>query len=183
MLKKTTPKPKLTTVDHYKRWNTAKWSLYASMWALPLAPATAMTIINWDEWFAKSGLSLPFGFATLLASTLLSIIGIWKKDEIVNKTVSVVYYLALVFTGFGVSFLFLASLYQMIGYMMLATAGGLLASGTVDQINKSLVKPNVAFYKKLIEENCLDEKSKRKKQREEQARREAEEDAQRQATE
>lgn len=174
-------KPKLKTVQEYKKWNTAKWGLYAGMWASPLVPAGIMTVINWDEWFAKSGISLPFGFASLLVTTILSIILIWKKDDIVNKAVSCVFYLAVLFIFFGATFLFLASLYQMVGYMFMATAGGLVASGTADQLNKSLVKPNVEFYQNLIKENKLDAKSKRQAKREEQARKDAEEDAKRQA--
>lgn len=176
-------KPKYKTIQEYKKWNRAKWGLYAGMWASPLVPAGTMTIINWDEWFAKSGVSLPFGFASLLVTTILSIVLIWKKDEIVNKAVSCIFYIAVLFVFFGATFLFLASLYQMVGYMFLATAGGLVASGVSDQVNKSLVKPNLEFYQKLIAENHLDAKSKRQLKREEQARKDAEEDAKRQAVE
>lgn len=176
-------KPKYKTIQEYKKWNGIKWGLYAGMWASPVAPATVITVINWDEWFAKSGVSLPFGFASLLVTTILSIILIWKKDEVVNKAVSCVFYIAVLFVFFGATFLFLASLYQMVGFMFLATAGGLVASATADQFNKSLVKPNVAFYQNLIKENHLDAKSKRQLKREEQARKDAEEDAKRQAVE
>ena len=163
-------KQKSTTIRSYQKWNAAKWCLYAGMFASPCVPATAMTIINWDEWFAQSGISLPFGFASLLVSTLLSIILIWKKDDITNKTVSVVYYLAIIFVFFGAALLFLAKLFSQVGYMFLATAGGLIASGTADQINKSAVKPNVDYYKTLISKNRLDKRSKRLAEIDEQAR-------------
>ena len=167
-------KQKPQTLKSYQKWNTAKWCLYGGMFAAPFIPATAMTIINWDEWFAQTGVSLPLGFASLLVSTILSIIGIWKKDDIADKTVSAVYYLALIFVCFGATFLFLASLFSQVGYMFLATAGGLVASGTADQVNKSLVKPRVEEYKKLINENLLDEKAKKKALRAEQAKKDAE---------
>lgn len=172
--KKKTPE----TVKSYRKWNVSKWALYAGTWVSPFIPATAMTIINWDEWFAISGPSLPLGFASLLVSTLLAIIGIWKKDEIVGKSISMVYYLAVIFAGFGASMLFLAGLFSQVGYMFLATAGGLVVGGTSDQLNKSLAKPMVEEYKKLIEDNCLDPKSKRKAERKEKAKLEAEREAQ-----
>lgn len=168
--------PKLKTVQEYKKWNGAKWGLYAGMWASPVIPASIMTAINWDEWFAKSGVSLPFGFSMLLVSTLLAIVLIWKKDDIMNKAISAVFYLALLFACLGGTMLFLASLYTQVGYMFLLTAGGLVVSGVSDQINKTLVKPNVDYYKELIANNQLDAKSKRRAEREEQARRDAEED-------
>lgn len=178
--KKQTPK----TLVEYKKWNTAKWALYGAMFAAPVAPATIMTIINWDEWFAQSGVSLPLGFVSLLVSTLLSIIGIWKKDDLANKAVSAVYYLALVFVCFGATFLFLANLFSQVGYMFLATAGGLVASGTADQVNKSLVKPRVKEYKELIETNALDTRAKKKAERKERAKLDAEkEERERQPTE
>lgn len=162
------------TIKSYNNWNAAKWGLYAGMWSAPFIPATVMTIINWDEWFAQTGVSLPLGFVSLLVSTLFSIILIWKKDDITNKAISAVYYLAIIFVFFGASLLFLANLFSQVGYMFLATAGGLMASGTADQINKSVVKPNVEYYKNVISKNYLDKKSKRLAAIEEQAQKDAE---------
>ena len=180
MAKKELPK----TVIAYRKWNAAKWGLYAGMFAAPVIPASIMTAINWNEWFAQSGVSLPLGFASLLVSTVLSIIGIWKKDDITNKAVSAVYYLALIFVCFGATFLFLANIFSQVGYMFLLTAGGLAVGGTSDQVNKSLVKPRVEEYKKLIEENALDERAKKKAERKAQAKLDAEKELkERQATE
>lgn len=172
------------TVKAYKKWKTARAGLYAATFSSPLLPATVMTIVNWDEWFAKSGVSLPLGFASLLVSTVLSIIGIWKKDDLTNKAVSAVYYLALVFVGFAASFLFLANLMAQVGYMFLATAGGLIAGASADQVNKSLVKPRIKEYRELIDANGLDTRAKKKIERKQQAKLEAErEEKERQATE
>jgi len=177
-------KKKTQTLIEYQKWNRAKWGLWAGMFSAPLIPATIMTAVNWDEWFAKSGISLPMGFALLLVSTLLSVLGMWKRDELINKKVSFVFYLCGLFLTFGASFLFLANLMAQVVYMFLATAGGLAISGTADQFNKSLVIPNVEDYKKLVEENGLDERSKKKQQRKEQAKKDAElEEKERQAVE
>ena len=167
-------KEKSPTVRTYKNWKSARLALYVATFSSPLIPASIMTIINWDEWFQQSGISLPLGFASLLVSTLLSIIGIWKKDNLMNKTISAVYYLALLFVGFAAAFLFLANLMSQVGYMFLATAGGLLAGGTADQVNKSLVKPRVKEYRNLIDKNGLDARAKRKLERKKQAKLDAE---------
>ena len=161
-------KQKSETLINYEKWNRAKKALYVGMFSAPLAPATIMTIVNWDEWFKKSGVSLAM----------------WKKDDLLNKKISFVFYLCGLFVAFGASFLFLANLMAQVGYMFLATAGGLAISGTSDQINKSLVKKRVEEYKQLIEENALDERSKQKRQRKEQAKLDAEkEEKERQAIE
>lgn len=177
-------KQKSETLINYEKWNRAKKALYVGMFSAPLAPATIMTIVNWDEWFKKSNASLPMGFALLLVSTLLSVLAMWKRDDLINKKISFVFYLCGLFVMFGASFLFLANLMAQVGYMFLATAGGLAISGTADQVNKSLVKKRVEEYKQLIEENALDERSKQKRQRKEQAKLDAEkEEKERQAIE
>ena len=177
-------KAKSPTLVRYKRWKLASFGLKAGAYAAPLLPATIMTIVNWDEWFAQAGVSLPLGFVSLLISTLLSIIGMWKKDDLLNKKVSAVFYLAILFCCFGATFLFLAKLFSQVGFMFLATAGGLAVGGTADQLNKSLVNVRVEEYAKLIEDNVLDDKAKKKAQRKEQAKLDAEkEEKERQAVE
>lgn len=177
-------KQKLKTIKEYQKWNVIKWSLYGAMFVTPLAPAATMTAINWEDWFAKSGVSLPCGFVMLVISTLLSIIFIWKKDEITKKSVSAIFYLSLVFACFGCAFMFLAKLFEQVGHIFLATALGLVASGTSDQFNKSLVKPRVAEYKELIDTNGLDTRAKKKAERKAQAKADAEKEAaERQAVE
>ena len=172
------------TVKAYKKWKVAAVGLTIGTFASPLLPATLMTAINWDEWFAKSGVSLPFGFSALVVSTVLSIVGIWKKDSLVNKTVSAVFYLSIVFMFFGVAFLFLANLMSQVGYMFLATAGGLAVGASADQVNRSLARPMVKEYRKLIDRNALDPNAKKKAERKKQAREDAEnEEKERQATE
>lgn len=175
---------KSKTVKKYRLWKTAKYGLYAAKYAAPFIPATALTIINWDEWFNKSGVSLPLGFASLLATTLLALIGIMKRDEIVKKNVSVIFYLAIVFVCFGATCLFLANLMAQVGYLFMLTAAGLAASATSDQIGKTVVEERIAEYRELIDTNCLDNRAKRRQERKERARLEAEQEAaERQAVE
>ena len=176
-------KVKSKTISTYKKWNAARWGLFAGQFAAPLMPAAIMTAVNWEEWFAKSGTSLPLGFASLLVTVILAVLGLWKKNEIIEKTVSIVFYLALLFFMIGVTACFLASLFSNVGYMFMATGGGLLASGICDQVNKSAVNEKVKEYRQLIDDNNLDDKAKRRQERKDRARREAEEEARKRAIE
>lgn len=168
---------KSKTLQTFKRWKALKVGLYAGMFSAPILPATITTIINWDEWFAQAGVNLPFGFASLLVTTILGIVGIWKKDEIVSKAVSAIYYVALVFACLGATNLLLSSLFSTVGQMFLLTAGGLVASGTCDQVNRNLVTKRIEEYAELVEKNELDPRVKKKNERKERAKLQAEEEA------
>ena len=168
---------KSKTISTYRKWATAKWSLYAGMYALPLIPATIMTGIHWEEWFESCGTSLPFGFVSLLLGVALTILGIAKKDNIFKKQLSGVFYIALVFAVLGIAFKFLSNICNQMGDMFLLTTLGILAGATSDQVNKSLATPRLKEYKKLIEDNCLDTRSQKRKERKERAAKEAKEEA------
>lgn len=174
-------KPKLKTVQMYQRWRNGKYALLAGAVASPLLPATIVTIINWEEWFQKSSISLPFGFASLILTVIVAILGMLKSEVIFKKADIALFFLAGLFMCVGLTCLFLASLFTQMGWMWMYVGGGLLASATEVVVERRVIEPNVQFYKALIEENCLDEKSKRRKKKEEQARKDAELDAQRQA--
>lgn len=174
-------KPKLKTVQMYHRWNAGKWALLSGTIACPIVPATIVTLINWEEWFDKASASLPFGFASLILTVILAIVGVLKSGAIFKKIDVAIFCLAGFFMCIGFTCLFLASLFTQMGFMWLYVGAGLLGSGVCVVVERHIVEPNIKLYKGLIEENCLDEKSKRKKKREEQARKDAELDAQRQA--
>lgn len=174
-------KPKLKTIQMYRRWNSGKWALLSGTFACPLVPATIITLINWEEWFNKSSISLPFGFATLLLTVVLAIVGVLKSETVFKKVDIALFCLAGFFMCIGLTCLFLASLFSQMGYMWLYVGAGLLGSGTCVVVEKKVFEPNIKFYKNLIDENCLDTKSKRRAKKEEQARKDAEEDAKRQA--
>lgn len=176
-----TKKPKYKTVQMYHRWNAGKWALLSGTFACPILPATIVTLINWEEWFNKSSISLPFGFATLLLTVVLAILGVLKSDVVFKKADIALFCLSGFFMCIGLTCLFLASLFSQMGYMWLYVGSGLLGSGTCVVVEKKVFEPNIELYKKLIAENCLDAKSKRKAKKEEQARKDAEEDAKRQA--
>jgi hypothetical protein len=180
-------KKEITTLGYYKRWKVAKYGLNATKWLSPFAPATAITIANWEEWFAKQGTTLPFGFASLLISILITILAMSKKDEFVEKKVSYMFYLAGVIAMWGVSFMLLANIMNTMGMMFMFTAMGIIGGGGAEQVNKSLVSARISEYKQLVDENGLDKKAQAKALRKEKALKErelkAQEEAKVQATE
>ena len=170
-------KKKLKTIQERNKYRAIKAGMFAGVFASPLVPATVIIGVNWDEWFNKAGASLPFGFACLLLTVITAIVGILKSDIIFKKVDVALYSLAGFFLLIGITNLFLATLFATLGKMWIFVGTGLLGSGVFYTVEQKVVEPNLKFYNKLIEENCLDVKSKRQKAKEEQAKKDAEEDA------
>lgn len=176
-------KPQSKTVTSYKKYNAAKYALTAGAFVCPLVPASVVTAINWEEWFAKSSSSLPFGFACLLLTVITAIIGVLKSDVVLKKVDIALYFFGGVLILIGLTCIFLASLFTEMGWLWIYTASGVLGSGVCVTVNNKVIKPIIDDYKGLIDEFALDKKSQRKAQRLERARREAEAEAKQQATE
>ena len=172
-------KPKSKTVSTYKKLKAGKIALNVGTFLAPIVPATVVTIINWEEWFQKSSSSLPFGFASILITVVIAILGVLKSDTVFKKADIALYFLACLFACIGITCMFLASLFEQMGLMWVYTSAGLLGSGVCVTVNKKVIEPQIDFYKGLIADNCLDNKSKRKQERieraQQEARREAEE--------
>lgn len=167
-------KKELTTIQLKRRWKALDYTLRISKYLLPCVPASIITAINWEEWFVNCGASLPFGFATLLISVIVTILAIYKGDEVVNAKVSKLFYLAVVLAVWAIAFMFLANIMQQIGQMILWTAVGVVVGATGDQVEKSYVSKVVTEYEQLIHDNCLSKEDKKKKERAEKAKAEAE---------
>lgn len=166
-----------TTLQYYKSWKATKYALYGTKWVAPVVPAVVITGINWEEWFTNQGASLPSGLAMLLVSILTTILAMSKKDEIVEKKVSYMFYLAGILAIWGVAFMLLASIMDQMGMMLIYTCLGIIGGGVADQVNKGLVNDRLLEYKQLIDENCLDKKAIAKQERKEKAKRERQEKA------
>lgn len=156
-------KKKTNTEKSYIKWNVAKWSLYAGTYMIPLVPAGVMVGINWEEWFAKDQWSIGLGLGMLLLTILITILGIAKKDDVVKENVSTLFYFAGLMSLWAVSLMFLASIANEFGYMLLYTACGLAGGATCDQVNKSKVKNQVKFYKEVLTASGLDDKAEKKR--------------------
>ena len=175
---------KSKTKSSYNKWNTAKWSLYAGTYVLPLTPAAIITGVNWNEWFNKeNSWSIGLGFGMMLITVLITIIGVAKRDKIMSEKVSSLYYLAAILACWAIVLMFLASIANQFGYMLLYTCFGLIGGATCDQVRKSKVDGEVQFYKELMIETGLDERENKRRERKEKARKEAIEEQKRRATE
>lgn len=141
----------------YIKWKVAKVSLHAGTYVCPLVPAGIMIGINWHKWFNSSNQwSIGLGFGSLLLSALITIIGVAKRDEVINKNVSSLFYLAAVMACWAISLMFLASIANQFGYMLLYTAMGLIGGATCDQINRMKVNKEVALYQGAFNDSNMD---------------------------
>lgn len=170
-------KTTLQTRNFYKRW---KYGLYAGTVAAPLIPATIHTSVMWNEWFAKTGgISLPFGFITLIMTVVASVIAILNSDTIIKKGTIALLCMGVIFCFVGITNLFLAKLFEMVGYLWIEAGSGLILSFTSYKIEQKVIEPRLAFYNQLVEDNALDKKSEKKKKAREFAEKEAREKAER----
>lgn len=149
---------------------------------VPFVPAGVMSIINWDEWFAETGGSLPAGLLMAIFSALIVCLGVTKRDELIAKKLSPIFVLTVGVAIAGVSCLLLASILHELGIMLLVSAIGAAVAGTEDQLNMSLIEPEVKEYSEIILEAGMDEKENKKKAKREKIKAELEE-ARRRATE
>lgn len=158
MTKEKKVKVKSKTVRNKNILKAANATMWGAKFALPFVPATVMTIINWDEWFANTHGSLPAGFLLMVVGTLVSIIGIWKKDKFMEKHISPLFVLVIGLVLVAASFLLLANILYQAGMMFLYCAIGALAAAIDDQVQMSVIAPNLAEMEADIREGGLDKK-------------------------
>lgn len=171
-------KKERTTLQTYKALKRGQIGMEVGKYAMPLIPASIITGVNWDNWFANCGASLPFGFTSLIFAVVLAILGISKKDNLVKEKLSGLVYLALTFACFGLAFKFLSNVMNQMGDVFLWTALAICGSFGVDQVDKTVMTKNINFYKELVDKNELDPRARKKKAKEaklaEKAQKEAE---------
>lgn len=164
-----------TTLQKYTLWHRWSIALEVTKYAMPAIPFGVILGINWSDWFGNNesqGWSIGVGFGMLIVSTVMAIVEIMKKDEIAKTNVSMLYYISIVFVLVGFSFKLLASIANEFGDMFLYVSCGIVGSGCVDQVNKAWISKKAAFYKKLVEDNELDDRIARKIAEQKQAEKE-----------
>lgn len=157
-------KKQRTTVQKLSYWNGWHKGLTGMKIGTPAIPFAVSLGINWNEWVggnASKGWSIGIGFGMLVVGTFAAMYGVWKKDELAEQKVSPVFYIATIFLIIGFSFMLLASIMNEMGVMLLYVSTGVFASATEDQVDKTLVRPRMAFYKELVKTNGLDKQSSR----------------------
>lgn len=165
---------KTPTQKKYSSWKTTKYVLKASTYVVPLVPEGIILGINWNEWFTVSNSwSIGLGFGSLLVTIMVTILGIAKRDDVVKENISPMFYLAGLMAMWAVSLMFLASIAQNFGTMLLYTAAGICGGATCDQINKTVVAEKVKMYKEILVEVGLDKENNKLEELKEQALKEA----------
>lgn len=165
MAKEKKVRVKSKTVRNKNILKGVNWGMWGAKFALPFIPATVMTIINWDEWFANTHGSLPAGFLLMVVGTLVSIIGIWKKDKFMEKHISPLFVLVIGLVLVAASFLLLANILYQAGIMFLYCAAGALAAAIDDQVQMSVVSPRLVEIEEDIKEGGLDRKTNKREAR------------------
>lgn len=177
-----TKKIKSKTVQKRNALRVTNVAMIGAKFVMPVVPATVMTIINWDEWFAQTNGGLPAGFITLLISTIIAVVGIMKRDDLAKKHISSIFPFALALIVAGAACLWLANVMHQAGMMFMYTGAAVFASAIDDQVQKSLVVPRLQEMNEDIVEGGLDKKTNKRDQRR-QARLDEISEARRRATE
>lgn len=170
-------KPQKTTIQKYKFWRGWYVGLKAAEYSVPIIPFGVILGINWSDWFGQSesnGWSIGIGFGMLIVSTVMAIVEIMKKDELVKTKVSFLFYISIVFVLIGFSFKLLASIMNEMGNMFLYVSLGIVGAGAVDETNQQAIRPKVEFYKKLVEDNGLSKSAAQRMDDADQAKKEGE---------
>lgn len=139
--------------------------MYGSKYAMPFVPATVMTIINWDEWFAQTNGGLPAGFLALVVATVISILGILKRDKLAEKHISTIIPFALALFVVAASFLWLSNVMHQAGMMFLYTACAVAVSAIDDQVQQSVVKPALIEIEEDIKDAGMSKKENKRQER------------------
>lgn len=168
---------KRTINQKYRLWRNLFVSMKVMEFASPLVPFATLVGINWEEWFGKSqseGWSIGLGFGMLAVATIMAILEIVKRDELMKTKLSFAFYAAVVFVMIGFSFKLLASIMSEMGDFFLYVSCGIAGGGVMDQMNAMMIKPRADFYKDLIEKNGLSRAAARRNDDVEQAAKEGE---------
>ena len=159
------PKIKSKTVRNKNILKVTNTTMWGAKFAMPFVPATVMTIINWDEWFANTHGNLPMGFILLLVGSLIAVIGIWKKDKLMESKVSPLFVFALALVCVAGSFLLLSNILYQTGMMFMYCAAGVVAAAIDDQVQQSVVAPALKEIEEDIKEGGLDKKTNKREAR------------------
>lgn len=169
-----------TTLQTSKTLKRTHYAVYFGKFLVPVIPALIVTGVNWDEWFNKQGVSLPFGIATMLIAILIAIYSYSKSENQANgNKISPFFFIGAILSIFACSFLLLANILSQMGLMFIYVIAGIFGAGALDQVDKSIITSRMKEYNELVDKYDLDERKLKKKQAKEERRKKAELEAQR----
>ena len=160
-----TKKIKSKTVQTRNALRVTNAVMFGAKFVIPFVPMTVMTIINWDEWFAKTQGGLPAGFAALLVSTLIAVIGVMKRDELVKRHISQLFVFALAMLVAGAACFWLADVMNQAGMMFMLTGAAVFTAAIDDQVLQSYVSTQLEEYNEYVRDGGLDKKAIKKEER------------------
>lgn len=155
-----TKTPELPTIKAYNSLKAKKSWLKVGSYGSCLVPFGAELAVHWNEWFqTEEKLSLGLGFGMLLVSTLATMTAVMKKDDDFMKKYSPLFYVAVILALWAGSFLFLASIMQEMGMMLMYCAFGVVGGAVMDEVSRDVIEPKMAIYKEAIDKYGLTEKA------------------------
>lgn len=167
---------KSKTLQKRNSLRVAKYSLKIGSFAMPLIPFSIIVGVNANDWFATTdGFSIGMGLAMLLVSTLITYLVAAKKTKIFEGF-SGFWSACIIIVCWGVCLLFLGTIINELGSMLLYVGLSLLASAIMDETESRVVEEKLEFYNELVSANNLDKKEVAKKKEKEQAEKLAKEE-------
>lgn len=146
------------TIKALRKYRGLKYGLKAGTYAACLVPFGVILGVNWQEWFQKTedgGISIGVGFGMLLVATISTLVAVMKRDEDFMKRFSPLLYVAVLCALWAVSFMFLSSIMDEMGEMLLYTAIGVASGGVIDEVEKAIVEERYQIMLKVAKDNGL----------------------------
>ena len=145
------------TLKQFHKFSAIKYSLKGSTYLFAVVPFFAELGVNYQAWFGNESTapSIGMGFGMLIASTVLTILAVVKKDEEFMKKFSPLFYIAVIFLAWAAAFMFLSSIMSEMGKMLMYAACGILAGAISDESEETLVEPKYRLYKELAHNSGL----------------------------
>jgi len=150
------------TEKKYSAWKWTHRGLKYGAYPLSAVPLAAYSGVNWADWLKQTNsYSLGWGFGTAILGVLVMVFGLTTFDEIISKKLSRLVTFGVGIFVIGASFLLLAELYKVLGYMLLCVGGGLMGGGITTTVDKMAIQPVVARYQKVLKGTTLDKEKKK----------------------
>lgn len=159
------------TERQYKRWRNIHFALKTAPYPTVLCPFAIELGVNWQTWFLNTdSTSIGLGLAMAIVSTLASIFAIIKRDSETMKKIGPFISVGVAFLMWGAVCLFLASVLNELGKLLIFAGCGILGAAVEDAVDNQVVEEKYLYMKKLMDENGLSKKGEWQVNAEKQAR-------------
>ncbi len=150
------------TEKRYSAWKWTHRTLRYGSYPLSAVPLAVYSGVNWNNWLQQTNsFSLGWGFGTAILGIVLTIFGLTTFDEIISKKISRLVTFGVVLAVFGASFVLLAELYRVLGYMLLYVGAGFGGAGIATTVDKTIITKGLARYDKILGKTNLNSEHKK----------------------